>query len=81
MTAPSATITVPEVIDRFKAYHLDHPVWHSLHCVLEDFNVDDHHVIEAIKYANKEGDREGEELGNILLQMSKSQRLKIAHTA
>jgi hypothetical protein len=81
MTAPSATITVPEVLDRFKAYHLDHPVWHSLHIVLEDFNVDNHHVEWCIEYAIKEGDKEGEELAKILLQMSKSQRLKIAHTA
>ncbi|MNB58588.1 hypothetical protein D3C87_598700 [compost metagenome] len=81
MTAPSATITVPEVIERFAAYHMDYPVWGSLHIVLEDFNVDNHHVEWCIEYAIKEGDKEGEELGKILLQMSKSQRLKIAHKA
>lgn len=81
MTAPSATITVPEVIERFAAYHLENPVWGSLHIVLEDFNIDDSHVQFCVDYAIKSGDKEGEELGKILLQMSKSQRLKIAAKA
>jgi hypothetical protein len=78
MTAPSATITVPEVIDRFRAYHLDNPAWGALHIVLDDFNVHDVHVEHCIKYAEEEGDAEGAALGRILLQMSKSQRLKIS---
>lgn len=81
MTAPSATIQVPDVIERFKAYWLDNPAWGSLHIVLDDFNVHDHHVEHCIQYAIEKGDEEGEELGKILLQMSKSQRLKIAHKA
>lgn len=81
MTAPSATITVPDVIDRFKEYHLLNPVWGSLHIVLEDFNVEDSHVQHCIEWAEKEGDTEGVALGKILLQLSKSQRYKIARQA
>ena len=78
MTAPSATITVPDVIDRFKEYWLDNPAWGSLHIVLDDFNIDDHHVEHCIQYAVEKGDTEGEALARILLQMSKSQRLKLS---
>jgi len=81
MTAPSATITVPDVIDRFKDYHLLNPVWGSLHIVLDDFNVEDSHVQWCIEHAEQTGDTEGAELGKILLQMSKSQRYKLAKQA
>lgn len=59
MTRPSATITVPEVRERFQAYHLEHPGWASLHIVLEDNNINDHHVQWCIECALKEGDLEG----------------------
>lgn len=78
MTAPSAKITVPEVIERFREYHLDHPAWGSLHIVLDDFNVHDHHVQHCVEYAEEQGDLEGKALALILLQMSKSQRLKLS---
>lgn len=81
MTTPSAVITVPEVLDRFEAYHLNNPVWGSLHIVLEDFNVHDSHVLLCIEDAERTGDQEGLELGQILLQMSKSQRLKLGRLA
>lgn len=81
MTAPSAKITVPEVVDRFREYYLSNPAWGSLHIVLEDDNVLDHHVEWCIEYAEKEGDVEGMELAKILLTMSKSQRLKISRLA
>ncbi|MCY1280715.1 hypothetical protein D9M68_19050 [compost metagenome] len=78
MTAPSAKITVPEVFERFREYYLSNPAWGSLHIVLADDNVLDHHVEWTIEYAEEEGDKEGAELGKILLQMSKSQRLKLS---
>lgn len=77
MSRPSAEITVPEVKDRFKAYHLNNPSWGSLHIVLEDNNIKDYHVRYCIEYALEEGDQEGAELGRILLKLSKSQRLKL----
>lgn len=78
MTKPSATITVPEVKERFREYWLDNPVWGSLHIVLDDFNIHDHHVEHCIETAIERGDIEGEALARILLQMSKSQRLKLS---
>lgn len=81
MTAPSAKIIVPEVIDRFRAYYLANPDWGSLHIVLEDFNIQDIHVDWCITRAEKIGDVEGLELAKILLTMSKSQRLKISKLA
>lgn len=81
MTAPSATITVPEVVDRFRAYHLDNPAWGALHIVLEDHNLEDSSVQFCINCAIKEDDVEGEALARILLQLSQSQRMKIAKRA
>lgn len=81
MSAPSAKIVVPEIIDRFKIYHLDNPAWGSLHIVLDDDNVKDSCVQYCIDYAVNSGDAEGAELGKLLLQMSKSQRLKIGRLA
>lgn len=79
---PSAKITVPEVIERFRSYKAKpgNGVWGSLHIVLDDFNLADHHVEFCIKYAIDKGDIEGAELGKILLQMSETQRNKIART-
>lgn len=69
--------TIPEVLDRFVAYHADHGAWGSLHIVLDDHNVDDHSVEFCIQWAQNHQDSEGELLGRILLRMSKTQRLKL----
>lgn len=83
MSRPSAEIAVPDVLDRFKVYHAKESnlAWGSLHIVLDDHNVKDHHVEHCIQYAEEQGDTEGAELGRILLKLSKSQRLKIASLA
>jgi hypothetical protein len=81
MSKPSATITVPEVIERFASYHEEYAAWGSLHIVLDDFNLADHHVQFCIDYAEEKGDIEGAELARILLKMSPSQRKKIGRTA
>jgi hypothetical protein len=73
--------SIPEVIDRFKAYHKKEAAWGSLHIVLEDSNVSDSSVSFCIEYAIKNGDTEGAELGKILLSMSKTQRLRLADIA
>ncbi len=67
-------ITIPNVIERFAAYYEKHEAWGSLHIVLEDNNVQDSSVEHCIEWAKEKGDTEGEELGRILLLMSKSQR-------
>lgn len=75
--------TVPDVIERFRAYHAlpDNGAWGSLHIVLDDGNVDDDSVRFCIDWANKYHDTEGEELAHILLQMSKTQRLRLSRGA
>ena len=72
--------TIPEVRDRFVAYYRKHPTWGVLHIILEDFNVSDSDVRWCIEHAKEIGDRDGAELGSILLQMSKTQRMKMART-
>lgn len=74
-------VTIPDVIDRFRAYHDVHLAWGSLHVVLDDGNIGDDSVRGCIGYAQEVGDVEGEALARILLTMSKTQRLKIGSRA
>lgn len=73
--------TIPEVLDRFRAYYEDNPAWGSLHIVLDDQNVADHHVEFCVQWAIENNDPEGEELGRLLLRMSRTQRLKLSEVA
>lgn len=73
--------SVPAVFDRFRRYHDRWPVWGVLHIVLDDYNVEDCNVEYAMAWAHREGDEEGLELARILRAMSRTQRLKLAHTA
>ena len=69
--------TIPDVIARFATYRKDNPMWGSLHIVLEDGNVRDSDVEFCRHYATEQGDVEGADLAQILLTMSKTQRLRI----
>lgn len=69
--------TIPEVVDRFRAYYKDNPAWGSLHIVLDDGNVRDSDVEFCRLLAQKRDDVEGESLAEILAQMSKTQRIKL----
>lgn len=75
--------TIPEVIDRFRAYHAmpGNGAWGALHVVLDDNNVADHFVVSCIDSAYTAGDYEGAELAQILARMSRTQRLKLARIA
>ncbi len=72
-------ITIPEVRERFQAYHAIHPVWGSLHVVLDDENLSDDIIEACIESAQAEQDTEGATLGRILLQMSWTQRKKLSN--
>lgn len=52
----------------------------SLHIVTDDGNVKDAHVMYCIDCAVQRGDQEGEAIGRLLLQMTKTQRLKAYHS-
>lgn len=70
-------LTLPEVRDRFDAYHRKHPSWGSLHIVLDDDNVKDDDVRFCLRLAEEHDDAEGAVLARILLRLSKTQRLKL----
>lgn len=59
-------------------YHFKNSAWGSLHVILEDNNLEDHHILFTIDYAKKCGDMEGEFLATQLLLMDMKQRKWIA---
>lgn len=72
---------VPDVLPRVQAYCRQHRGGGVLHVVLEDMNLEDVFVRYAIDFAREEGDTEGAELAGLLLQMTRSQRGRIAKQA
>lgn len=72
--------TIPEVLDLFIAYKNkpENICWGNLHIVLDDQNVADIFVDFCKNQALEKGDEDGVRLCNILLSMSKTQRLKIS---
>jgi hypothetical protein len=74
---PSNSFSLPEVTDRFRAYHQANPSWGALHVVLDDGNVRDVHVKGCIESALASGDTEGHELACLLLGLSTTQRRKL----
>lgn len=74
-----AKMTLPEVVEDFAEYHACNPAWGSLHIVLDDGNVDDASVNCCLEHARDTGDIEGARLAEILLQLSKTQRLKLGN--
>jgi len=68
---------IPDVIERFSVYKKIHPIWGSLHIVLDESNVKDKHVEFCKQWAMDHNDHEGIALAELLLQMSKSQRSRI----
>ena len=80
MTAPKNKPLPIEDSRRFADYFKANNGWSNLHIVLADKNVKDKHVAACMECAAGEGDNEGYKLSEILLTMSKSQRLKLANT-
>lgn len=75
--------TVPEVLPKVKAY-LKLPgniIGGSLHAYLDDGNTKESDIRWCLEYAQERGDKEGIELAEILLRMSRTQRIKIADRA
>lgn len=66
--------TIPEVLDRFAAYHREHPCWSGgLHVVLDEGNVSD----SSVRHAVERTEGEAHDLAKLLLRMSRTQRLKL----
>lgn len=72
--------TVPEVPPLVVAYYAKsgHGAGGNLHIVLDDENVDDGQVQFCLDLARRVGDADGVQLAELLLRMSKTQRLKLA---
>ena len=68
------TLLVTALVDR---YYQDHPVGGSLHIVLDDGNIEDDDIEFSINHARGEDDPIGELIGLLMLQLSKTQRLKV----
>lgn len=76
MTAPNNQPLSKEDYQRFRSYVKQNP--RTFHIVLEDYNVKNNHVEFCKGLAEKADDAEGIALADILLGLSKSQRLKLA---
>lgn len=66
----------PEIVARFAAYYLSpgNGAWGSLHVILDDDNVGQRSAEFCRDWARKDGDTEGAELAELLMQMTKSQQ-------
>lgn len=80
MTAPKNAPVSQANLERFQAYYDVNPAWGNLHIVLDDENIKDDHIEYCIKRCVDHGDGAGCYLGNLLLKMSESQRLKISRS-
>lgn len=70
-------LSIPDVLPRFVEYYLRNPVWGSLHLVLSNGNERDKDVEACIMFAREKGDVEGGALGELLLRLSKTQRIRL----
>ena len=72
--------TIPEILPLLKEYRDkdDNGAGGNLHIVLDDGNVNDSDVIFCLERAREPNDTDGIKLAELLLQMSKTQRSKIA---
>ena len=70
-------LTIPDVLHEFRAYPLKDEAWGSLHNVMEDGNVDDDSVYWCYRHAKKVGDKAGQRLAGLLLNLTKTQRRKL----
>lgn len=80
MTQPTK-LTIPDVIEKFRSYYEKNQRcgWGLLHTILDDGNIHDHDVqwcIDNIKQYYPE-DTQALELAEILMKLSKTQRVRI----
>lgn len=71
--------TVPSLLPYVQEYCNDHPGGGVLHIVLDDYNIEDSHLEWCRAHAREHDDVIGEALTLALMNMSKTQRLKLAH--
>jgi hypothetical protein len=69
--------TVPEVLPLVQAVYRRHSGGCCLHIVTDDGNVEDEHVTYCLEYAKEQAHPDCIAAAELLLRMSKTQRLKI----
>lgn len=74
-------LTIPDVLPRLRAYASKHGAGGSLHIYLSDSNCERGSLEFCEKYAREQGDTEGAELAALLVQMTTTQRRKLARLA
>jgi hypothetical protein len=74
--------TVPEVLPLVRAYYQKpgNAAGGNLHVVLDDVNIEDQFVVLSLERAKQQHDDDAARIAELLLQMSKTQRRKVAHT-
>jgi len=72
---------LPDIVTRFAAYRAlpGNEAWGSLHTVLDDGNVSTTDVAFVLDDATAKGDTEGTALARILLDLSRTQRLRLPY--
>jgi hypothetical protein len=72
-------LTIPDVLPIFQDFIRRNPAGGSLHIVLDDWNLEDDHIKYCINYAKECNDNEAVKLGEIMLQLSMTQRNKLVN--
>jgi hypothetical protein len=77
---PPTRPTVPQLVPLIRAYYAKpgNLVGGNLHAVLDDGNLADGHIEWCLARARDEGDADGVLLAELLLQMTPTQRRKLA---
>lgn len=76
----TAKLTITDVAPLVHAYRElpGNEAGGNFHLVIDNMNVDDSHVQFCLDQARSTGDAAGVELGEVLLRLSRTQRLKVA---
>lgn len=78
MTAPNNKPLSKENLDRFKAYRTLHQGWGNLNLVLGDQKIKNQDVTACRLRCEERNDQEGALLADVLMGLSKSQRIKLS---
>ncbi len=74
---PPSRPRVSDVLPLVESYYADNPTGGSLHIVLDDGNLADHHVKFCRDVARERGDDRGVQIAEAMLMMTRTQRHKI----
>lgn len=75
---PSNKISVPDILEKFKDFYSRHKSWQTMSLVLLKANYDNHSAQFCLSESIKENNQECVELSRILVDLSATQRMKLA---